>query len=231
MLDPEVYDPGNGEGGSGGKTSPLSSAGKTASGGSPAGHAGTGATIAGSSGTGASSGVDPSLAIAPCRNYCPGYGAECKKRLKGQDCLPTCQGELNNFGPVCQALGVNALTCLAPFFSAKGGNCDAAVNRALTQCGPVVTAFEDCKKPFSGSPSMPSSNPVSSCKRSGNPSPTSCAESFSCASGGDYVTFCSPTPQSTMVLDCGCVTPTGQMASGRLPASSDPCLNATTLCQ
>jgi hypothetical protein len=128
-------------------------------------------------------------------------------------------------------MGVNALTCLAPFFGAKGGNCSEDVDRALTQCGPIVTAFEDCKKQFNASPSQPSSNPVSRCQRTGSPSPTSCVESFSCASGGGYITFCNPTAQSGMLLDCTCVSPAGQTASGSLPASSDPCLNATTLCQ
>jgi hypothetical protein len=131
-------------------------------------------------------------------------------------------------------MGVKALGCLAPFFSVKGGNCDVAVKRALTQCGSAVTAFEDCKKQFNGSPSMPTLPSISigsGCSRSGSPTlGMACKESFACA-GSSYVTFCNPTPQSTMLLDCGCVTPTGQMATGRMNASVDPCLDATMFCQ
>ena len=79
-----------------------------------------------------------SVAVTPCQQYCPGYSTQCGKLLKGQDCLSTCQGELNGYGPKCQGLGIGALNCLTPFFSARGGPCDPAVNRALTACGDPV---------------------------------------------------------------------------------------------
>jgi hypothetical protein len=227
MLDPDAY--GLSEGGTS-STSPLGNAGKSSpgTGGRPVVGTG-GVTTSPTAGTG-STGVDPSVAITPCQQYCPGYGSQCKKRLKGQECLPTCQGELNNFGPVCQALGVQTLTCLTPFFSRGGGDCDGAVNRALTTCGALVERFEACKKKFSGSPSMPSSNFVSSCLRSGGPmSDGNCTQIFNC-NNGPYITLCNRTGTS-MLLECSCVTPNGQTLDARLPASSDPCLDATALCQ
>lgn len=224
MLDPDAYSVG--EGGSS-NTNPLGNAGKSSPGtaGRPVGVAGTGAAMGGSSS------VDPSVAAGVCQQYCPGYSSQCKKRLKGQDCLPTCQGELNNFGPVCQALGVQALSCLAPFFSRGGGDCDAAVNRALGQCAMAVTQFEECKKNFSGSPGNPSFNFVSSCLRSGGPmTDGNCTQIFNCTNG-PYITLCNPAAPSARLLNCSCITPNGQTVDARLPASADPCLDATTLCQ
>jgi len=224
MLDPDVYSVG--EGGSS-NTNPLGNAGKSSSsGGRPVGTAGTGATVGG----GKASGVDPSVAVGVCQQYCPGYSSQCKKRLKGQECIPTCQGELNNFGPVCQALGVKALSCLTPFFSPGGGDCDGAVNRALAQCGGIVTQFEECKKDFSRSPGNPSLNFVGSCERSGGPMDQgNCGQIFNC-SNGPYITTCTRSAQSAKQLDCSCVTPNGQTLDARLPASGDPCLDATALC-
>lgn len=229
MLDPDAY--GQSEGGSSSRN-PLGNAGKASpgTGGRPIVATGGATTspTAGTSNTGASSGVDPSLAIAPCQQYCPGYGTQCKKRLKGQECLPTCQGELNNSGPFCQALGTQALNCLAPFFSRGGGDCDAAVNRALTQCGVAVTQFEECKKRFASG--TPSANFVTSCPRSGDPGGDTCTQIFSC-NNGPYVTFCNPSGQSPARVDCTCITPTGQTLTARIKAEGDACLDAAALCQ
>lgn len=225
MLDPDAYSVG--EGGSS-NTSPLGNAGKSSpgSGGRPIGAAGTTAAIGGSN----SSGVDPSIAVGVCQQYCPGYSSQCQKRLKGQACIPTCQGELNNFGPVCQALGVKALSCLTPFFSRGGVDCDGAVNRALAQCSGIVTQFEECKKDFSASPGNPSFNFISSCERSGGPMDDgNCAQIFNCTNG-PYITLCNPSGSSSKQLQCSCVTPNGQTLEARLPASGDPCLDATALC-
>jgi hypothetical protein len=192
------------------------------------GGAGSGPTLPAG---GAASGVDPILALGPCQQYCAGYGTQCKKRLEGQECLSTCQGELNGYGASCQALGINALRCLAPFFSASGGDCDAAVNRALGQCGAIVAAFDSCKKSFSSSakPSKPT-NAVASCLRSrGGDANTGCVDTYTCNEGA-YFTFCALAPGS-MLLDCNCLLPSGQTTSGVLAPSGDVCLDATVFCQ
>jgi hypothetical protein len=172
--------------------------------------------------------VDPSLTLAQCRQYCPGYGTQCAKRLDGKDCLETCQGELNGFGPKCQALGLATLQCLTPFFSARGGDCNAAVNRALTKCGPNVTAFDACKKAASGQ-AMPSK--VAACQRlpSSAASDGSCTDIYLCGDG-PFVTSCQPS-QTANFLDCNCTTPSGFVSNARLPRAKDPCLDATQLCQ
>lgn len=233
MLDPDAYY-GTIGGGGGTSSSPTGHAGKTSSGsaGHPTGTGGATTTPIGGTGSGATTGVDPSRASVTCQQYCPGYGTQCVKRLKGRECLPTCQGELTTFGPICENLGINALQCLTPFFSPQGGNCDDAVNRALTQCGKIVQAFEDCKKQFSSGKS-PGGLPVggvASCPRTSGPTPGgNCAEIFDC-NNGPYVTSCNLSPQ-TMLLDCGCVSPSGNAPTARLPFTSDPCLAAAALCQ
>ena len=228
MLDSDAYGFDDGvDGTAGGASVPgPGTAGKSSSGAGLLGRAGSGATTPVG---GPANGVDTTLALTPCQQYCPGYGSQCKKRLEGQDCLTTCQGELNGFGTSCQTLGINALRCLTPFFSANGGDCNAAVNRALAQCGMIVSAFDSCKKTVAGSPTTTKpGNNFSSCKRSGGGDQTSCKESFYCGDG-DYVTFCQFSA-SSMLLDCGCVNPRGQMATGFLPPAGDICLDATALC-
>ena len=205
-------------------------AGKSTNGTGAPGRAGSSSTTPAG---GAANSLDPTLALSPCQQYCPGYGTQCKPRLEGKECLSTCQGELNGYGTSCQTLGINALLCLTPFFSANGGDCNAAVNRALAQCGMIVAAFDSCKKGVSGSstPSTPS-KPISalaSCPRSGGGDATSCVQAFAC-NEGSYVTFCS-LPPGSMLLDCGCVSPNGQMVSVSLPPSSNVCVDAAAFCQ
>ena len=227
MLDSDAYDSDGVVGVAGGATLPGSgTAGKSSNGTGSPGRAGSGSTTPAG---GAANGVDTTLALSPCQQYCPGYGTQCKQRLEGQECLATCQGELNGYGTSCQTLGINALRCLTPFFSASGGDCSAAVNRALAQCGMIVSAFDSCKKGFSGSsaPSKPV-NPFATCPRSGGGDNTTCVETFTC-NPGNYLTFCSLSPAS-MLFDCGCVSPNGQMASVLLPPSGDVCLDATAFC-
>lgn len=231
MLDPDAYEVGAG----GTFTGPLGNAGKPSSsvGGRPVGIGGATTTpTAGAPSSGPVSNVDPSVAVGPCQQYCPGYGSQCKRRLKGQDCLATCQNELNGSGPTCQALGVQTLSCLAPFFSRGGGDCDGAVARALAQCGDIVAKFDACKKEFLRSPgNNPSLNFVGSCLRSGGPmSDGNCSQIFNC-NNGPYVTFCNQATDGTMLLDCTCITPDGQTLVSRMLPSADPCLSATTLCQ
>jgi len=233
MLDPDAYRVSEGDGGS--STTPTGQAGKTSTGsaGRPTSNGGASTAPTGGTGSGTSSGTDLARATATCEQYCPNYGTQCKKRLKGRECMPTCQGELTNFGPVCEDLGVNALQCLTPFFNPMGGNCDAAVNRALAQCGKIVQAFEDCKDLFSKGTTSSGGSPasfVASCPRMSDPGASgNCTEVFACANG-QFVTFCSPSTQPGMV-DCGCAPPNRTPGMGRIPFTSDPCLAATSLCQ
>jgi hypothetical protein len=233
MLDPDAYGVSEGDGGS--STTPIGQAGKTSSGsaGRPTGNGGATTTPSGGTGSGASNGVDFARATATCQQYCPNYGTQCKKRLKGRECLPTCQDELTVYGPVCEDLGVNVLQCLTPFFNPKGGNCDAAVNRALAQCGKIVKAFEDCKDLFSKGTTSSGGSPttfVASCPRTSGPSASgNCTEIFECANG-PFVTFCSTSAQAG-VVDCGCAPPNGTPGMARIPLTSDPCLAASSLCQ
>jgi len=218
-LDPDVYAVA-GQGGSSG-VKPSSSGGKATTGSGLLGMSG-GST----SPPATSSGVDPSIAVGPCQRYCAGYGTQCKKSLKGKDCLTTCQGELNDYGAFCQTQGVNALTCLTPFFSPQGGDCSVAVNRALTNCGELVTSFDACKESFAKG----TKNPVSACPRSGEGGVNAnCTSVYSC-NNGPYITFCSPT-ESPMFAECGCVPPSGPLQSTRVPITGDLCFDATALCQ
>jgi hypothetical protein len=220
MLDSDAY-----EGSRDGVGAPGGTGGNNSNGGSPS-RAGSGSTTP----AGGFAGVDTTLALAPCQQYCPGYGTQCKARLEGRECLSTCQGELNGYGTSCQMLGISALRCLTPFFSASGGDCNAAVNRALIRCGMIVATFESCKQSVSAAtPSSKPSNPLSSCLRSGGGDSTSCVASFDC-NEGDYFTYCSLSPTS-MLLDCGCVHSNGQMTSGFIAPSGDVCLDAAALCR
>jgi hypothetical protein len=230
MLDPDAYDS-NGQGvvGAAGRANVPGNgtAGKSSNGTGLLGRAGSGSTTPVG---GPVNGVDTSLAVTPCQQYCPGYSTQCKQRLEGQDCLSTCQGELNGFGPSCQTLGIAALNCLTPFFSARGGDCNSAVNHALAKCGTIVASFDSCKKHFDGStPPARSREAFAGCERAGGGDSTGCNESFSCGND-NYVTFCS-LPTGSMLFECGCLNATGQMASGRLPPSGNICLDATVLCQ
>lgn len=218
-LDPDAYAT-QGQGGSS-NVKPGGAAGKATTGGGLLGTAG-GTSVPPS----VSSGVNTALAKGPCDRYCAGYGTQCKKKLEGKDCLTTCQGELNGYGPFCQSLGIDTLTCLTPFFSANGGDCGTAVGRALNQCGDTIATFDDCKSEFATG----TQNPISKCPRSGDGgTSTSCTSIFECASG-PYVTFCSPT-ESMKFAECGCVPPTGSSKNARVPVGADLCFNATVLCQ
>jgi hypothetical protein len=239
MLDPDAYGTSSsGSGGGGTNQTPIAHAGKTSTGGAPIGNGGTGSSgspgASGSSSVGGKigGGTNPDLSLAPCQQYCPGYGTQCAKRLNGQQCLPTCQSELNGFGPACQTLGVSALRCLTPFFSPQGGDCNAAVNRALGTCGTIVNAFEDCKQGVSPTP-MTTPTPiidVGSCPSiGGGAADGGCHQFFSCGSG-TFATLCSPSPMSQPLLDCSCVSPSGAHAAGLMSASPDACLNAAKLC-
>ncbi len=240
MVDSDVYGVGSDSVGSGGTNNvdpnPVGSAGKKPTGG---GLLGNGGATSSPGSPGGASGVDPSLALSACQRYCPGYGAQCQKRLKGQDCMPTCQGELDGFGATCQALGIQALDCLAPFFSPKGGACDPAVNRALTMCSGVVTAFEYCKEAMTTGPKMPTPTPtptptpidVTSCPTAGGVGgSTECKMLFSCPNG-QYETYCSPSPQNPNLANCECNSPNGIQTVTQLMQSANACFDAAYACQ
>jgi hypothetical protein len=250
MLDQEAYEVGsdgvvNGGSSNGGKGNGASGAGSSGHAGSPSTGSGGGSVSpsAGATGVGGKTGgggaVDPSLASAPCANYCPGYGTECAARLKGSECLPTCLNELNSFGPACQSLGIQALTCLTPFFTPGGNQCDAAVGRALSKCSKIVKQFEACKKKASGgtapSPTTPSpTTPTSpkldptSCADGGNAAgPGFCLSTYNCQNGS-YIVTCDISPM-TMLASCTCMSPAGnQMIT--VPDVADPCELAAHSC-
>jgi hypothetical protein len=241
MLDPDVYGVGTENVGSGGTNNndptPIGSAGKKPSGG---GVIGNGGATSSTGNKGGASGVDPSLASTPCQQYCPGYSSQCPKLLKGQDCTYTCQAELNGYGPNCQALGIQAINCLAPFFSPKGGACDPAVNRALTLCSGIVTAFTSCKGGASPGTPTPTPTPagtparidVTSCPTMGDvggPSPE-CKMLFSCPNGS-YETYCARNQQNPSLTDCTCWGPDGTQTMTQLMQSANVCFDAAHVCQ
>jgi hypothetical protein len=241
MLDPDAYGSSSGGsgGGSGSGPAPITHAGKNSTGGGLAGKGGTSSGAPGSSGSTSlggkvGAGTNPDLSLVPCQQYCPGYGTQCVKRLNGQACLPTCQSELNNFGPACQTLGISALRCLTPFFTPNGRDCDVAVNRALTQCSVIVKAFQDCKQGVSTPTPGPQPTPtvdVASCPSMGSSTSDggSCQQFFSCPSG-TFMTFCSPSGMSQPLAECNCVSPSGAQVGTLLLASPDACFNAANLC-
>jgi hypothetical protein len=239
MLDPEAY--AFSSGGDGGGAA-IGVAGKTMGGGSSIIGKGGAAT---SPGKGSASNVDPSLSVAPCQRYCPSYGTQCAARLHGQDCFDACQGEVNGSGSACQALGINSLRCLTPFFTIGGGNCDVAVNNALASCGMVVDAFEKCKMGGKPAPAMPAPVPtpapmpmpapppvvdVTTCaSMGGDGGSMSCKQAFQCPDGF-YETTCSLPPQMAGLAVCTCFRPDGQVVNVSLQPHGKPCWEAAAFC-
>lgn len=149
----------------------------------------------------------------------------------GQDCLAACQAEVNSFGPRCQTLGINALKCLTPFFTPNGGNCDAAVNTALTKCGKVVSDFQDCKESqtptMPSMPTMPGLN-VTNCPSMNFTDSLLCIDQYSC-NAGVYMVLCT---FSSGTADCSCSRPDGSSTGTSFPNDGKACYRAaTTLCQ
>jgi hypothetical protein len=246
MLDPDAYgySPGAGGDGTGDQPTQIPIAGKP-------GTAGTGNVIGGSTGTGGvppkpvptaggkggTGSLDPSLAVVPCEQYCPGYVADCfNKLMPGQDCLASCEGEINGFGASCQKLGIGALKCLTPFLQ-PGLTCDTALSQGLAKCGKIVAAFQKCKGPMPAPTPTPTPTPippmpvidVGSCPSMGGGDLDTCKAAFSCPNGL-FETFCQPIEQSNTKA-CSCLGPNGQMASGVFGDVSDACqLAASVLC-
>ncbi len=225
-LDPNAYGSGS--------ENPGEYGGSSTSGGRPnsSGASGGGSVAVGGSGTPA--GVNPSLAVAPCSAYCPGYGTQCLASLNGQDCMTACQLEVNSFGERCQKLGIAALQCLAPFFTPNGANCDAAVARALTKCVQVVNEFQACKAstPPTPKPTMPSmpSDAITSCPLSSMADSTNCTQLYAC-SDGVYFANCSYQPGNPSAA-CTCTVPNGSTSGSNFPNDGMQCARAAReLCQ
>lgn len=237
MLDADAYDVGassvNDSGSGGG------SAGRTSSAGHPGATGGSGVSpSAGNTSSGGKTNgnaVDPELAVTPCAQYCPGYGVQCRERLNGQECFPTCQNELNGFGKSCQALGIKALTCLTPFFSPGGGDCDAAVGRALSKCNKVVKQFESCKRKYASgnNPNPTPTTPTTPADPTTCPSggralgPDACVDAYDCGDGR-YIAECRMDPNS-MLARCRCTTPTDTRELS-VPRVANPCELAAESC-
>jgi len=245
MLDQDLYldTAGTPSVGGGGRNGGL--AGATArGGGGNSGVSGTGTGGGGASGVAGSGNVagaggktggalDPDLAIAPCAKYCPGYGTQCVARLKGAECLPTCEGELNGFGKTCQTLGIKALTCLTPFFTPGGNNCDAAVGRALAKCKKVVDQFNACKKKASGgnnpgTGTAPDFDPTLCDATDHYADPSTCLFSYACPSGL-YVTSCNTDP-NTGNANCICIQGDGSQHMVKTKGGQDACDRGVEAC-
>lgn len=243
MLDQDIYletagTQNAGGGGHSGNVAGASSKGGGGNSGVVHGGSGGGGTVptAGAAGAGGKAGtgmLDPVLAIAPCDKYCPGYGTQCAARLKGAECVPTCQGELNGSGKACQALGIQALTCLTPFFTPGGNNCDAAVGRALSKCKKVVDQFNACKKKAAGSNdpnpgTSPDFDPKLCASGDRYADAFTCLHSYSCDSGS-YITFCN-TDASNNTADCTCINPDGSQQTVKTKGGPAACDTATDAC-
>ncbi len=133
MLDPDDFEPDSGGSSSGGSPS-AGKGGTTAS--------GAGASTSPSAGKG---GLDPQAPVKPCASYCGGFAPLCPERLNGQECNAACTSEVNGFGKSCQARGIQALNCLAPFFQPNSGACSDVVRRSMQKCGEIVDQFQRCK--------------------------------------------------------------------------------------
>lgn len=250
-LDQEAYTTGFGSGGDPSvQPPPLGSAGKPSSAGNGVGakpgSSGTGGggapgkpTVT-TGGKGGGNGLDPNSATTPCKQYCPGYSTDCASRLTpGQDCVASCEGEINGSGATCQKLGIAALNCLTPFFQ-PGLSCDVAINQGLGKCGQMVSAFQTCKGPTTTpTPTMPSqpptpvptpvprpvpSPPAGCVVNALSIDPSTCKAALTCSNGTVEI-FCTPTAQAN-IKSCGCVGPNGQMVSGAFMDTPDVCLVA-----
>jgi len=247
MLDQEAYTTGFGTGGDRSVEPPtLGNTGKPSAAGNGVGakpgSSGTGGAGAPgkptptTGGKGGGTGLDPNSATTPCKQYCPGYSTDCANKLKpGQDCVASCEGEINGSGAACQKLGIAALNCLTPFFQ-PGLSCDVAINQGLGKCGQLVSAFQTCTGPTTtptmpGQPPtptpvpMPTPNPPFGCIVNAlSIDPSNCKAALTCSSGAVEI-FCTPTPQPN-IKNCGCLGPNGQMVSAAFMDTPDVCLLA-----
>jgi hypothetical protein len=155
----------------------------------------------------------------------------------GQNCEQSCQQEITGFGERCQALGLKALKCLAPFFAKDAPSCEAAIASALAQCGSQVQRFQDCKGIDEPEPEPPPPTPPvpGSCPSVAETGQSSCRTTYGCANGA-YTVSCDyagngaggASPNSAS-YNCICAGPSGGQAIA-LAAPSAPCATAAQLC-
>jgi hypothetical protein len=221
MLDPSLYESdADGVSGSGG------------AGGSSASNVAGAKPVAGSTSNG--NVLDPSLAVAPCASYCPGYSTQCAELLNpGQDCMASCQAELNGSGMSCQRQGIDALNCLKPFFSPQGGSCKDAVARGLAQCGKLVNQFQACKKAAGNNSNSPQTMPTpafdpTTCPADEQVQQNNCLAIYQCQSG-PYVVTCNAPSSSGPQASCQCVAP-NTLHDVTVPAVANPCQLAAKTC-
>jgi hypothetical protein len=224
MLDPGLYDPdadGVSSSGSGGGSSSSNVAGAKPAGSDSGGKSNRNV-------------LDPSLAVAPCARYCPGYSTQCAELLNpGQDCFATCQGELNGSGVACQKLGIDALNCLKPFFSPNGGSCKDAVARGLAKCGELVNQFQDCKRAAGNPPGSPQTMPSpafdpTTCPADEQAQQNTCATVYQCQTG-PYIVICDAPASSGPPASCQCLASNG-VHNVMVPAVANPCQLAAKTC-
>jgi hypothetical protein len=204
-LDPEAYDP--------------SGFGSSSGGGSRGGSGGNASTAgAGAAPRGGAGGFDPSLATAPCQAYCAGYGTQCAANLNGLDCPTACEAELNVAGGRCQALGLETIRCLTPFFTPGGTGCRAASNRGLAVCGKLADEFGKCKTGTTAPPTMPTAptgglDVTASCQRAESISTqTGCLDIYVCGNQG-YIVQCTKDSETSAVR-CTCGANEGNFTQG-----------------
>lgn len=189
-------------------------------GGTPPAHVMSG----GAAGQSGALAFDPSLATKPCNGYCQSYGKTCPDRLDpGQDCSASCEREVNSAGSQCQALGIAALECLAPFYQSTG--CWTNLTDGLNSCGDRVDSFEQCAGALAASV-LPIVDPAK-CSNvySGSPG-LYCSEGFDCA-GRRFGIWCDAVDTMGSAT-CRCGETDGQVAFRF--STANRCLHTAAIC-
>lgn len=207
MLDLEGFvggsssGPDEGFGGSSSKAGASSRGGTSSKGGSSSrggtGSAGTPTGIAGKTSTSPASPTSKA-----CAQYCAGYSVTCAQELEDDNCEALCEDEIDNSDARCQKLGVEAVTCLTPFFRAGSGSCEAATNRGLVKCGATLAKFKTCSGGSDPTPPGPAPGEPFSCPNMRSVSSFDCQETFACPSTL-YEASCFDDPGAG-VLHCSC---------------------------
>ena len=211
----------------------VASGGSFSAGGRPSG-------AGGKAGTGATAGApnQPAPTATQCAQYCSGYATTCAQKLNGQNCQQLCAAEIDGFGVTCQALGLAAIQCLAPFFKAGNLSCDVATNNALAQCGATLANFKSCETGNKSAPTpVPAPVPVPTptpsdpltCPYMGGADANSCKYAFNCPDGA-YTTICQPTPDGT-ASSCTCYHDAQKSGSNMPRDLSVACYVAVSLCR
>jgi hypothetical protein len=220
MLDPDAYSS-EGLGGSFGNGGSRNASGNASKGGSNP------------------NAVDPQRSAPACASYCKGFQAQCAGQLGGRDCLTACADEVNGNGKDCQALGIKALECLAPFFNASvpSQSCEASTSNGMVACSSQLSQFGACRPPGDRPSPMPNPKPnprpdpraglVDGCAESVASAPDMCIRFYSCSDGA-YLLEC--VSQLDGRYSCSCSFPSGVIQGAIYDAGSDPCSRAGTDC-